>query len=145
MKKSIWCGIVAVIAVVQAAGCAPLILGAAVGAVGGYAVSRDTIQGESDKPYEEIWDSVRTVARIRGAIVQMDAKAGYIRMNVDSSRVDINVERMDTQTTRIKLTARRYGFPNLPLAQDLYVKILEGLQSDKKAQKDFSSQTPEFM
>ena len=109
-------------------GCAPIIIGAAVGAVGGYAISRDTIQGTSEKPFDSLWQSTQTVAKIRGTVVEINEQAGYTRLNVESSRVDINLARLTTQTTRVKVTARKNGFPNLKLAQDLYVKIMENAQ-----------------
>jgi len=109
-------------------GCAPLIIGGAVGALGGYAVSRDTIQGETDKPYSVLWNSAITVARIRGTIKEEDATKGYIRLEAEASRVYIKLIRITQATTRLRVSARKYHLPNLALAQDIFVKIMEGVR-----------------
>ena len=106
-------------------GCAPLVVGAAVGAVGGFAASRDTIQGDSDKPYESLWNAAVKVAQIRGKIRREDAYSGTIQSDAESTLVWIRLIRLTRSTTRIRISARRYHFPNLALAQDLYVKIIE--------------------
>jgi hypothetical protein len=107
-------------------GCAPLIVvGAAVGALGGYALSKDTIQGETDLSYESLWNSALTVSKIRGTVIVEDYNKGYISLDVKPNKVDIGLIRLTQTTTRVKVTARKYHLPNLDLAQDIYVKILE--------------------
>lgn len=106
-------------------GCATFIVGGAVGALGGYAASNDTIQGESDKPYGNLWDSALTVSRIRGRIKYQDAQKGEIKLEAESSRVNIRLVRLTASTTRLKVKARKYHFPNMELAQDIFVKIME--------------------
>jgi hypothetical protein len=107
------------------AGCAPLIIGAAVGAVGGYAVSKDTVQGETDKPYEDLWNAALTVSKIRGTLIAENYPSGTIELDVKPTKVWIRLIRLTQATTRIRISARRYHFPNLELAQDLFVKIME--------------------
>lgn len=111
--------------VITLSGCVPLIIGAAAGGMGAYAVSKDTIQGETDKPYDLLWDAALRVSKIKGAIKEADVDKGYIEMEADSSRVGIKLIRLTHATTRLRIWARKYHFPNLDLAQDMYVKILE--------------------
>jgi hypothetical protein len=106
-------------------GCVPLMIGAAAGGLGACAVSRDTIQGETDKPYDSLWNAALTVAKIRGAIKQADATRGYIESEADSSRVWIRLIKLTHATTRLKISARKMRLPNINLAQDIYVKIIE--------------------
>lgn len=106
-------------------GCAPLIVGAAVGAVGGHAVSRDTIQGETDKSYDSLWNAALLVAKIRGQIKAKEPQRGYIELEAESSKVYIRLIRLTRATTRLKVSARKYHLPNLALAQDIFVKIME--------------------
>lgn len=106
-------------------GCAPLIVGGAVGALGGYASSKDTIQGETDKSYESLWNSALTVSKIRGQIKYEDMAKGYIELEAESSKVYIRLIRLTAATTRLKVSARKYHFPNLELAQDIFIKIME--------------------
>lgn len=110
---------------VNTSGCAPLIIGSAVGAVGGYAISKDTIEGETDKSYNSLWDSALMVSRIRGQIKYEDRAKGYIELEAESSNVYIRLIRLTNATTRLRVKARKYHLPNLTLAQDIFVKIME--------------------
>ena len=106
-------------------GCAPLILGGAAGALGAYAISKDTIEGESDRPYKSLWDAAYKVSKIRGTISQEDDTRGYLELNADASKVDIRLIRLTHATTRIRISARKHHLPNLNLAQELFIKIME--------------------
>jgi hypothetical protein len=106
-------------------GCAPLIVGAAVGGVAMYAVSKDTIQGETDRDYDSLWNAALLVSRIRGNIKKDDYMKGYIEAEIDSSRVYIRLSRVTSSTIKLRVSARKYHFPNLTLAQDLFVRIVE--------------------
>ncbi len=106
-------------------GCAPLIIGGAVGAVGGYAISKDTIQGETDKSYDSIWEAALTVSKIRGQIKYEDNTKGYIDLEAESSKVYIRLIRLTAATTRLRVSARKYHFPNMSLAQDIFTKIMD--------------------
>ena len=106
-------------------GCAPLIIGSAVGALGGYAVSKDTIQGETDKSYDSLWEAALTVSKIRGQIKYENKTKGYIESEAESSKVYIRFIRLTLSTTRLRVSARKYHFPNMSLAQDIFVKITE--------------------
>lgn len=109
----------------SAMGCAPLIIGGAVGAVGGYAVSKDTIQGETDKNYDSLWEAALNVSKIRGEVKDEDKTKGYIDLEAESSKVYIRLIRLTAATTRLKVKARKYHFPNMALAQDMFTKIME--------------------
>ena len=105
-------------------GCAPLIIGAAAGGLGAYSISKDTVQGESDKSFDALWESAMTVSRIRGVIKQDDVSSGHIELVTEGAYVWINIIRLTQATTRVKISARIYHMPNLGLAQDVYVKIV---------------------
>jgi hypothetical protein len=106
-------------------GCAPLIIGGAVGALGGYAVSKDTIEGATDKSYDSLWEAALTVSKIRGQIKYENKTKGYIESEAESSKVYIRLIRLTVSTTRLRVSARKYHFPNMSLAQDIFVKITE--------------------
>jgi hypothetical protein len=107
-------------------GCAPLIIGGAVGALGAYAVSKDTIEGDTDKPYESLWSSAVMLARARGTIKAEDRLKGTIELEADSSRVYITMVRLTRSTVRMRVSVRKHHLPNLTLAQDLFVRIIDG-------------------
>ncbi len=109
-----------------ASGCTALIIGGAVGALGGYAISKDTIQGDTDKSYIGLWDSVVAVSRSRGTIIDDDRVKGYLNLETaDSSKVYIRLTQVTRSTTRLKVSARKHKLPNLSLAQELYTRIIE--------------------
>jgi hypothetical protein len=107
-------------------GCAPLFL-MTVGGVGVYAVSKDTIQGDMDTQYEALWDAAIKVARIRGTILQQDFNRGYIEIDAKPNNIKIQFIRVTAATTKLKVSARKYKkvFPNIEIAQDVFVKITE--------------------
>ncbi len=106
-------------------GCAPLIIGGAVGVLGGYAVSKDTMQGETDKSYDSLWEAALTVGRIRGEIKYENRMKGYIELEAESSKVYVRLIRLTAATTRLRVSARKYHLPNFSLAQDMFMKIME--------------------
>lgn len=109
-------------------GCVPLIVGAAAGGLGAYAISKDTVQGDSDKNFDLLWESAINVGRQYGIIQQENISTGYIELTADSSKVWIRLIRLTQATTRIRISARKFHFPNMELAQDLFVKIITGVR-----------------
>ena len=101
------------------------IVGGAVGAAGAVVVSKDTVQGETDKQYDSLWSAARTVAKFRGTVQAEDYTKGYLELKADSSLVRIRLIRLTHATSRLKISARKYSFPNLSLAQEIYTKIME--------------------
>ena len=110
---------------ISIAGCAPLIVGALVGGVGGYAISNDTMQGESDTPYDTLWNAAERISKVRGKLKREDMTRGVIELEADSSKVTIQLVRLTRATTRLKVSAHKYYLPNLKLAQDIFMKIME--------------------
>ena len=101
------------------------VIGGAVGVLGGYAISQDTIQGETSKSFTSIWSSAVEVLNIMGDVSIEDAAKGVIEASVDSSRVKIDVVELVPGVVRLRVKARKSIFPNIKLAQKIYVKIIE--------------------
>lgn len=108
-------------------GCAPIIIGGALGAMGVIAVSRDTIQADTDKAYDGIWEAAIRVTGARGTITKEDKSKGYIDMENKSMRVFIRMDRLTRSTVRIKVSARKHHLPNIEEAQDIFAKIMGGV------------------
>jgi hypothetical protein len=124
MRKAMIFVLLAVLSL-GSAGCAALLIGVAAGGVGMYAASNDAIQGETDLAYETIWNAALTVSRIRGTVSKEDRSAGTIELDADSSKVWIRVTSLTKATTRLRVACRKYKLPNVPLAQDMFLKIME--------------------
>ena len=126
MKRKVLLAVLAAFVCFSLSGCAALLVGGAAGALGGYAISKDTVQGDSDKLYESLWEAAAMVAKARGTIKQEDTQRGIIGLDTDSSKVYIRLIRLTRATTRVRVSARnRYHLPNLNLAEDMFVKIME--------------------
>ncbi len=110
--------------VVGLSGCVPVFL-MAVGGAGVYAVSRDTIQGDTDTPYESLWDSALKVSKIRGTILKEDFNQGYIEVDAKPNKIWIRFTRITATANKIRVSARKYKLPNLDLAQEVFIKIIE--------------------
>jgi hypothetical protein len=106
----------------SASGCFYLVFGGAA-AAGGYAISRDTIQGEMDREFSQVWDSAVEVISIMGRIESQDHEKGEIISIVQGSRVTVDLIQITPATIRLKIKARRMGLPRIGLAQDIYLKV----------------------
>ena len=107
-------------------GCFYLILGS-LGAVGGYAVSPDTVAGMSRRDAEEVFDAAYTVVNIMGNVLRQDKKSGHLEVLINNSRVNISILQFSRDKTKISVKARRAFFPKIDIAQDVYVKIINQL------------------
>ena len=81
-----------------ASGCTVLVAGG-VGAVGGYALSRDTFEGVNGKGQDEIWDAAHKVAAIMGAINEEQSKEGVMDATVYGAHVTISIIPVNLTTT----------------------------------------------
>lgn len=109
-------------------GCVPLIIGGAAGALGAYAISKDTIQGDTDKAYGRLWNSAVTVARSRGTIKEEDNIRGYLQFQDGTTIVTVKLVQLTRSSVRLKVTGRKHHLPDINLAQEVFVKITEGAQ-----------------
>jgi len=124
MKKLLALFVLIPFLVTGLSGCVPVFL-MAVGGVGVYSISKDTIQGDTDTSYEELWDSALKVARIRGTVKQEDFNRGYIEIDAKPNKIWIQFVRVTVAATKIKVSARKYKLPNIDLAQEVFIKIIE--------------------
>ncbi len=108
-------------------GCFLLLVGSA-GAVGGYAISRDTVEGVSSKGQDELMTAARQVVSIMGIILDERRKDGEIEGTVAGSHVYITVIQINMTTSKLRVKARNGIFPRIGTAQEVYTKIMNQLQ-----------------
>lgn len=106
-------------------GCAAFVVGGAVGLLGGYAISKDTIQGETEKGYDSLWNAASVVLESMGASEVDDSNKGVVRAKVGKSKVFITMEQLTPHTARLRVKCRKNIMPDLSLSQKLYVRIIE--------------------
>lgn len=104
------------------------IVGAAVGAAGGYAISKDTIQGETNKGTASIWQASLDIAQIMGTIKTKDVEANKIEAEIDGASVVISITSITPETRRLKVSCRKNFLPNLKLAEKVFVNIMQRLK-----------------
>lgn len=107
-------------------GCIFIVAGS-VGAVGGYAITRDTIQGEYDANYSRAWKSALEVSGILGRVVTKNTTKGVIDAEVDKAKIKIEITQLTPEAIRLKVKARKGIFPRLGTAEKVFVKIVQQL------------------
>ena len=112
---------------VFSSGCWFLVIGGA-GAVGGYAVTRDTFEGVSSKGQEELFTAAHKVLSIMGTITDERPKDGEIQAKVYGNRVTVYVIQINLTTSKLRVKARNAIFPRIGLAQEVYTKIMNLLE-----------------
>lgn len=106
-------------------GCAAIFVGAAIGAVGCYAVSKDTVQGDTDKSFDNLWNTAILVASSKGDINYQDQYRGYIEVKKGSSQVWIRIIRMTRVMSRVRISARKLHLPDMATAQEVFARIVQ--------------------
>jgi hypothetical protein len=129
LKKAFFRLIVSSCLIAFSVGCVPLVLVAVgAGAVGGYAVSRDTFEGVSSKGQDELWDAANHVLSIMGEIKDSDRKGGTIIAFVTGVKVTLSVIPVSLTATKLRVKARKGIFPRIAIAQDVYAKVTHQLE-----------------
>jgi len=109
-------------------GCIYLVVGG-VGAVGGYIVSPDTVEGLTEHDQTSVWDAAIEIASIMGIIVEENQDAGEIIAKVSGSTITILVTPIGDATVKLSVKSRKFHLPKISAAQDVFVKIMNYLNS----------------
>ncbi len=114
--------------VLPVTGCAVALLGA--GGAAGYAISRDEIEGIMDTKYDQVWRASLNALARRGKIKTQNEVQGKIDCEIDSSVVNVSIDKPTPKTTRLRVKARRglQLFPNIKLAQSIYEEIIKSIE-----------------
>ncbi len=107
-------------------GCVFVVAGS-IGAVGGYAITRDTIQGEYDAKYAQAWKSALDVCSMLGTLSSKDQTKGVVESLIDRAKVRVEITQLTPEALRIKVKARKGIFPRLGTAEKVFVKIVQQL------------------
>jgi hypothetical protein len=111
---------------VGSSGCAVLLVGA--GAVGGYAISKDSVRNVFDASRESLYDKSLAVVESMGAVKLADRTHGLIKADVQDVNVTVTIKPLTKKTVELKVKGRSDFFlPKVDVAQEIYTKIVEGL------------------
>lgn len=126
MHKLKWARISAGIGLLLSAGCAPVLIGA--GALGGYAISKDSISNNFDLSYSHVYSVSHDILGKDGLITQADEQRGLIKATVAGGNVTVTVKRLTARTVQLKVKARNeLLMPKIDVAQAIYNQIVEKL------------------
>ncbi len=114
------------VSLLSLSGCIFVIAGS-LGAVGGYAITRDTIQGEYDAKYSDAWSSTLNVCNMFGTLSTKDQSKGTVEALIDKAKVKVEITQLTPEAIRVKVKARKGIFPRLGTAEKVFVKIVQQL------------------
>jgi hypothetical protein len=109
-----------------ASGCVYVVIGAA-GAVGGYVVSPDTVEGTVNASQGELWDAAKEITKVMGTIIEESEAAGQITATISGARVTVTILSLNASSSKLSVKARKSFMPKVDIAQDVYTKIVNGL------------------
>jgi len=108
-------------------GCIYLVVGG-IGAVGGYIVSPDTVEGVSEFDADAVWEMAVETASIMGLITEESEAGGMLLANISGAKITVTVISLGPSTTKLTVKARKAYLPRISLAQDVFVKIMNRLE-----------------
>ncbi|MBI5149761.1 MAG: hypothetical protein HZA28_03215 [Candidatus Omnitrophica bacterium] len=104
-------------------GCVYLIVGG-VGALGGYIVSPDTVEGLTEADLRQVWDTAVDVISIMGLVDSKNESGGVIQASVNGAKVTVVMTQMSSSSVKLSVKARKHYLPKISLSQDVFVKIM---------------------
>lgn len=108
-------------------GCVYLVVGS-VGALGGYIVSPDTVEGVADAELPQVWDTAKDVVSIMGIVESETKSGGLLNARIQGAQVTVLVTQSGSATVKVSVKARKHYLPKISLAQDIFVKIMSRLK-----------------
>ena len=116
-------GLFSILLTLSLSGCVYLVVGS-VGALGGYVVSPDTVEGIlTGSAYEDVWDAAIETVSVMGIIKERNDAAGMIISNIQGTSVTITVLRMSDAAVKLTVKSRKAFLPKIKVSQDVYMKI----------------------
>lgn len=107
-------------------GCAPILLATA-GAVAGYAVSRDSVTLDLDRPATQVWTVCLEETKRQGIVKKEDRARGRIEARIKEVDVVVTMESLTPSTVRVVVRARQNLLPKVDEAQRLSLAIARRL------------------
>ena len=107
-------------------GCIYLVVGG-IGAIGGYVISPDTVEGITENDRMLVWDSAVEVLSIMGVIEEQLEEGGRIMANVHGAEVTVYLIPVSDTTLKVQVKARKMRLPRISTAQDVFIKIMSNV------------------
>lgn len=118
-----WLKVVIIPMILFQTGCVYIVVGG-IGALGGYVVSSDTIEGVTENEVEVVYDAAIEMLSIMGLIQEEDEASAMIIANVQGTHVTVTIMQNSDVTVKLRIKARKAFMPKISVAQDVFVKIM---------------------
>lgn len=109
-----------------ASGCVYLVVGG-VGALGGYVISPDTVEGVASYDTDELWDAEQEVVSVMGTISESKEASGLMIARINGAKVTITVTPVGKSSSKLTVKSRKGFFPKIAVSQDVYTKVITSL------------------
>ena len=107
-------------------GCVYLVVGG-IGALGGYVISPDTVEGMTKSDMDSVFDTAHDVLAIMGTINEEHKEGGILIARVNGVKVTVTLSNPTPEMVKVNVKARKAFFPKISVAQDVFVKIMSQL------------------
>ena len=104
-------------------GCVYLAIGG-VGALGGYIVSPDTVEGLAESGTAQVFDTAVEIVSIMGLVESKNEAGGVIKARINGASVTVGIMEMSSSSAKLSVKVRKHYLPKISLAQDVFVKIM---------------------
>ncbi len=108
-------------------GCAPVLL--ATGAVAGYAISRDSVVLDLDRPWNQVWNAAREEVKQQGAVKRENPKRGRLDARIQEADVVVVLKQLTPSTVRVVVRARKNLLPKVDVAQKVALGIQKRIEN----------------
>ena len=125
-KKSLLSALFSAFILFSLNGCIYLVVGG-IGAVGGYIVSPDTVEGLTENDEVAVWDGTLEIVSIMGTIKEQNENNGILIARISGAEVTIKIVKLNDSNIKVSVKARKAYLPKISIAQDVFVKIMSYL------------------
>ena len=129
MKRAL-ISVLAAVSLLSQGGCALVLIGG--GALAGYSLSKDSIEGYTDSSGDYIWNNSIAVMRQRGALTKTDRTHGKFEGVVNGVTVKGEITPISDKTVKLRISGRKGLLPSVEVPQELFIKITENVSRAKQ-------------
>ncbi len=123
--RNIFFSLILAAGLLSATGCFYLVIGG-VGALGGYAISPDTVEGMvGGGSTQDVWQAAVDVISIMGIIEEQNEISGVLIAKVQGAHITVTVSQALAENVKLRVKARKGMMPKVKFAQDIYTKIVQ--------------------
>ena len=115
-----------ILAVFCLSGCVPVLIGT--GIVTGYLVTKDSVSGNLENSFENIWSTSLQVVNDKAEIIDQNRDAGLIKAKRGKDSITVKITELTEHSYNLRVKSRKaLAIANLSLAQEVFTAIVRNL------------------